>query len=277
MRKYQVEEFLRQFRNKNVLYFPNSGNAGDSLISAASMQCMRRAGVHFEPITLESNVDKQVVILGGGGNLVPMYETIQRALENFKDRAQEIVLLPHTIRGNEELLTSLPANCTLFCRDVPSYEHVLSLGVRAEKVLAHDMAFHLDVDELMDDDHRDEYQSMFRSKLDDLKIYLHAQPIVGEAYYVRRDGESAGVLTRCDVDISSLFEFGVWPGHAERASWCFIEAIRIVEKVVTDRLHVALASALLEKPCVLYDNSYHKNREVFRHSLQGWSTVSFAS
>lgn len=40
--------------------------------------------------------------------------------------------------------------------------------------------------------------------------------------------------------------------------------------VITNRLHSAVVSTILEKPTVLLPNSYHKNRSVYEFSLAEW-------
>ncbi|CEJ10271.1 Polysaccharide pyruvyl transferase [bacterium YEK0313] len=276
LRQYEAIELLREFRNTEVLYLPNSGNAGDSLISTATMQLFRRLNISYQPITLEANVDGKVVILGGGGNFIPLYATIRNALTRFAGRAKRIVLLPHTIRGNEDLIADLPASTLLICREIPSYDHVINVNPKCEVALAHDMAFHLDPEELLiNDPDAAEFQTVFLGKLAEAGATTADLSRRAEMRFFRLDGESTGKHGGGDVDISSLFEFGVWPRNSEKSSWCFVEAIRIAQAVVTDRLHVSIASAILGKPCKLYDNSYGKNREVFRHSLRRWSSVSF--
>lgn len=276
LRQYEAIELLREFRNTEVLYLPNSGNAGDSLISTATMQAFRRLNISYQPITLDANVDGRIVILGGGGNFIPLYATIRNALVRFAGRAKRIILLPHTIRGNEDLIPDLPASTLLICREIPSYDHVINVNPRCEVALAHDMAFHLDPEELLiNDPDAAEFQSVFLGKLTDAGVTTADIARRPEMRFFRLDGESTGKHGGGDIDISSLFEFGVWPRNSEKSSWCFLEAIRISRAVITDRLHVGIASAILGKPCQLHDNSYGKNREVFRHSLRRWSSVSF--
>jgi hypothetical protein len=89
------------------LYYPNPGNGGDSLLAAATLHAFARCSFKYRTIELDATVNGKIVFLGGGGNLVPLYDHIKSAYENFLGRAQKIVLLPHTIRGNEELLGGL--------------------------------------------------------------------------------------------------------------------------------------------------------------------------
>jgi Polysaccharide pyruvyl transferase len=138
-----VEDYLSQYRDTTVLFYPTPGNAGDSLLAVGTFQAFAGCAVHFRVIDLEAAVDGKIVFLGGGGNLVPLYDHIKSAYQKFLGRAQKIILLPHTIRGNEELLRRLDQTCTLFCRDLEGYTYVRSINPSSEVILAHDMAFHL--------------------------------------------------------------------------------------------------------------------------------------
>jgi exopolysaccharide biosynthesis predicted pyruvyltransferase EpsI len=261
-------EFLRQFRNRRVLYFPNPGNAGDSLIAAATILSLRQLNVSFQPISLDAPVDDEIVLLGGGGNLVPAYDSIALAFERFLGRARQLILLPHTIRGSEELLGKLDASCVLFCRDPESYLHVLQAAPGAHAMLAHDMAFHLDPQELLSSPSATQFQEFFVSRLRSAGIDWEQAQFRIRARYFRRDGEATGRHPGTDIDISEVFSKGVWPENALCAAWAFLEAIRTVDAIETDRLHVAIGAGLLGTPCTLHDNSYGKNWAVYRHSLR---------
>jgi predicted O-methyltransferase YrrM len=52
-------------------------------------------------------------------------------------------------------------------------------------------------------------------------------------------------------------------------AWCFLQSIRELRAIQTDRLHVAIGAALCGVQCELHDNLYGKNRAVYQHSLAG--------
>jgi exopolysaccharide biosynthesis predicted pyruvyltransferase EpsI len=264
-----IEDLLRSHRNRQILFLPNTGNAGDALINVGSMACFRRLGVGFRAVGSNADVAGETVVLGGGGNFVPAYNTIARALASFKDRAKEIILLPHTVRGHEELLAILGSNVTIVCRDMESYRHVSGLCHSPTVLLAHDMAFHLDAEEFLFEAHgRQGHQDAFTEVLERRNINLAALQAKPVLHLTRADGESARELKRRDLDLSAVFALGTAPGTAPRSAWCFLEFIRTAPPIVTDRLHVGIGAALLGKTCALYDNSYGKNAAVFTHSLK---------
>ncbi|MEM5867127.1 MAG: polysaccharide pyruvyl transferase family protein [Candidatus Aenigmatarchaeota archaeon] len=57
----------------------------------------------------------------------------------------------------------------------------------------------------------------------------------------------------------------------------FVNLIEGSENIFTDRLHVAILSAILEKKTVLFPNSYYKNRGVYEFSLYKYPGVKFVN
>jgi exopolysaccharide biosynthesis predicted pyruvyltransferase EpsI len=265
-----MERFLGELSGAPVLFFPNPGNAGDSLIAAATTAAFVRNGVRATTIDLDAPVEGGVVLLGGGGNLIPLYHQIREAIGRFAGRARRLVLLPHTIRGNEAALQRLDGSCTIFCRDPPSFAHVRAVRPDVDARLAHDMAFHLDAAAFLEDEAlaaraAPVWQEALANHGIDAARLRHPAGID----LSRLDSESRLREPRSDIDISHVFTFGTGPEGAALGAWCLLKTISEARLVVTDRLHVALGAALLGIPCRLYDNFYGKNEAVYRHSLAG--------
>jgi exopolysaccharide biosynthesis predicted pyruvyltransferase EpsI len=55
----------------------------------------------------------------------------------------------------------------------------------------------------------------------------------------------------------------------------FLRTIDHFDSVRTDRLHVAVAGALLGKDVEIYPNSYYKNRAMYEFSLSRYAHVRF--
>ena len=266
----EMEEYLAGFAGHPVLFYPNPGNAGDSLIAAGEYAAFARAGIPFQLVDFGSDVTGGTVLLGGGGNLVPMYASTRLAFERFLGKAARIILLPHTVRGHDDLLRRLDDTCTIFCRDPLSHAHVTANAPRAVVRLAHDMAFHVDPEELLaDEDIAATAAPKFAERLARANLTAAALAEKEVVNYLRRDGESAGHDLTIDADPSDLFDFGVGPEQAQMASWCLLSAIALAKSVRTDRLHVGIGAAMLGKTCTLMDNSYGKNAGIFAHSLAG--------
>lgn len=263
-----MSDFLRDYAGKSVYYWPNVGNAGDSLIAAGTYQLFRRVGLQPIMLTDETDVSDGVVIVGGGGNLVPLYQEARMTVERVIGHSRQLIILPHTIRGNEALLEAMPRNAIIFCRDPESYSHVIC-RTRASVFLDHDMAFHLRVDDF--DDWCKRYPDaphLFEKQLSQVHNAIDSR--TGEGRFFRTDGErkTAAPTLAGSCDLSTMFEFGTWPDNAEKSVYCVVQAIRRAHTVTTDRLHIGVASGLVGKATVLLDNSYGKNRTVYLHSIR---------
>src|SRR5690625_2556576 len=64
-------------RDGKVFYVPNPGNAGDSLIAAATFQVLRQAGIRWKLLDHRqvSPTKDCTLLYGGGGNLVRYYDS----------------------------------------------------------------------------------------------------------------------------------------------------------------------------------------------------------
>ena len=203
-----VDHCIAHYSGRTVLHVPNPGNAGNSLLALGTYQAFERHAVKFEVIDLDASVDGKVVFLGGGGNFVPIYGDTRFAFERFLGRAKKIILLPHTIRGNEDLLTRLDSSCTLFCRDTVSCDHVRSTNPKLNALLAHDMAFHVDVQGLLDSTTLIRgWQDILEEKLTEAGLSektIRSWPSVD---FLRLGVESIWESPETDADISVLFRF----------------------------------------------------------------------
>lgn len=261
-----MEGFLAQFSGQEILYHPNPGNGGDSLIAAGTYQAFARANIDFKIIGLDADVEGRVVFLAGGGNFIPLYNDIASAYRAFFGRAARIIMLPHTIRAHDKLIASLDENCTIFCREAESYTHVTRVNTRSEVYLEHDMACHLDAGPFLNDPGNAQlYGKIVTDKLAAKQLDLANTPLVN---FFRVDVESARQNKSSDMDVSAEYQFGVWPDNARKAAWCMLKTVSLATFVQTDRLHVSIACALIGTPCLLYDNSYGKNGGIYRHSLR---------
>ena len=271
-----LASFLQTLCGEEVLYYPTPGNGGDCVIQVGVYQALARAGVTFRPINLQADVTGRTVMLGGGANLTPLYRELRDALLDggLLERCGRLVILPHTIRGNEDLLARMDGRVTIFCRDPESYIHVQRHAVTREVHLDHDMAVHIDVEQF----YREtacytDAPGLFDSLVSGAEQLFDPDDQDTVRPFFRTDGEQVADMAVPDgnLDISRTFELGTWPENSHKAVWCFFEAIRRSRHVLTDRLHVGIAASLLGKPCTFYDNSYGKNKTVYLHSIRKYT------
>ena len=297
-----IKDFLRQFINETVQYVPNPGNAGDSIIASATYQVFDRIGLKYEmhtPNDFEST--NQIVIYGGGGNLVGENTFSAKVLRRVHDRARKLIVLPHTIKDVDELLKSFTSKTTIICRETVSYEYVSRMVSGPQVYLSDDMAFSLDPDALMK---KDQTWGLAHSLTGFLKAYLDGTPrpwsraVVKRWLYpitrlsletghpkrqlnaLRTDGDRTDLpLAGDNLDVSQIFDFGVCPREiADFASAQMLGYLSDYERVVTNRLHVAISAALLGKQVELHSNGYYKCRAVYEYSMKDrFSNVTFVA
>jgi exopolysaccharide biosynthesis predicted pyruvyltransferase EpsI len=286
-----LARYLRDFaaRAEDLCYVPNCGNAGDALIASATWQLFDAIGLRPR-ITPAAQLSKGVsVIYGGGGNLTPDYGNCARFLRRcMAVRVREAVVLPQTIRGHVELLQQLDERFTLVCRDLPSLEWCTTTARAAKTMFSHDLALLLDVRSL---------QRRCRGLLSFAALLISMERTQGFSRYRRwrhytgtvqpRDGTLQ--VFRTDVEAVSRYlgdplqdiSAAYVSEYLYRAEHDFVarDLLRTIGRadvIVTNRLHVGIAGALLGKRVRLYDNSYGKVHDVYQASLKGCALVSFA-
>ena len=307
MSKIDISAFLKaEVRNSPFIYCMNPGNAGDALISLATLQLFRRLNLSFSLITTETSVDLQgqTVVYAGGGNLVPLYGESRRFLRKHHASAQRLILLPQTITDHEDLLAALGRNTTVFCRESVSLAHVNRHARNAQVLAADDMALLLDTREAMKMQPRLEREAAvwhFRRILkagsaqllnrcarflliftsQQLKMYQYCKGIDathGVLNAFRADIEKIDIhLSRDNLDVSRALAFG-----CDTEANVYLSANRLLryldtfKEIFTNRLHVAIGGALLGKRVRLYPNNYHKCCSVYDFSLkERFPNVSF--
>lgn len=281
--RQDIESVLRAWasQDEKILYCPNPGNSGDALIAAATWQVFDRLGLAPSITKSHRFVRGASVILAGGGNLVPFYADIRRALERCLEvGVGHCLILPHTIRGHEQLLSRLDQRFTLCCRDRTSFEHVALHAPRAIPILADDMAFSIDVTDL---ERRVATMRHRFSLLLDRDWQKSARRWRQGLAMCRPDEQGGLTILRSDHESLSPVRDGNkaldLPDHyrlkhggragCDQVALDLIHCLRNAKKVVTDRLHIALPCALLGVPFEVIDNNYGKLFAVFDLSLPG--------
>jgi exopolysaccharide biosynthesis predicted pyruvyltransferase EpsI len=273
----------------SVKYVPNQGNAGDALIAAATWQFFDTMGIRPIVIRTRNISADDVVIYSGGGNLVPEYVDCKKFLERCSNvGVRSALILPHTIRGHEELLSRLDARYTIACRDDASLERVRASAPRANAIAAPDMALRLDVDllnarcgeprvrarlfkDLISNGNLPRYL-LWRRALAGLEV-----PKDGSISVIRTDVEATSSLGTREWDVSDLYG----SPFRSRAECDFVARdllafMRRARWVRTNRLHAGIAAALVGCQVTFQDNSYGKIRAVYETSLKDVSTIAFS-
>jgi exopolysaccharide biosynthesis predicted pyruvyltransferase EpsI len=288
-------QYLKEL-GERVYYFPNPGNGGDSLISYATYQQFDRWEIPYEIVTSPNRFRAagRIAVYAGGANFSHERCRAAEIVRRLSSVANRVVLLPHSIVHCEALLSELRGNVDLFCRERMSWEHVARYATGARVHLADDVAFGLDVGELcrshpkstlateiakkfyymaMRDD-REWLTCGKRAMIEHALFRLkrpNAEMTNGTLFCFRKDCErTPAPLPAHNLDVSEIFSLGN-SGRASThfAAYSFVSFIDRYHSVVTNRLHVAIAGALLNKQVELHPNSYYKNQAIYAMSLAG--------
>lgn len=254
-----LKSIFEKYKSKKFIFVQPGGNYGDHLIYRGAEKLARNMGVEFESMKHEGFLnkrvkDKRVIYVHGSGGLNPWWSKnpIKEIKKISKSHSGILVCGPSTVVSDRNFIRREISSCLrdstleevyFFAREKTSYDYldrVLPKGVNVG--LAHDTAFHIDKKDLP------------LENADQEKYTLYA---------IRDDKES-------EVVAKNPKPLSLWFDPVSRGG-SFVEWVQyhaLAEKVVTNRLHSAILSSILNKSTVLLPNSYHKNKSVYEHSLK---------
>jgi exopolysaccharide biosynthesis predicted pyruvyltransferase EpsI len=172
--------------------------------------------------------EHEVAIICGSGGFSKQAHVAMQILELCADLFSDIIVLPSTYA----MPPRTGDHILLFARD--RFE---SLGTVPSATFCHDMAFFLDPGPI--------------------------EPIRQVGYHVRTDVERSGWLP----SLRESFDVSAIGTELDPISLMFNEVGKS-EIIVTDRLHVCTAAALLGRRVYLFRGSYFKNEAIYKSSLQ---------
>ena len=279
-----------------LYYYPNPGNAGDSLIASATYQLFRKNNIDIRLITSRRRFDAKgkIAVYGGGGNFGSDRVGAAPFVKQYHRDAKRLVVLPHTVNGCETLLAELGPNVDIICRELTTYHHVAKHATRANVYLADDVAFGMDISEILKAVPRPAFplellRKLYYRMLRDARAeeaislratYLSAIFRLSELtkgrkdfrilHCFRTDRERTNIsIPPGNLDLSKIFAFGTSDVvTASHAAHCLIRIVNRCETLHTNRLHIAIAGALLGKHVMMYPNNYHKCRSVYEFSMR---------
>jgi exopolysaccharide biosynthesis predicted pyruvyltransferase EpsI len=254
-----IDLFIR-LKGKRVKHFPNTGNAGDGFISFSTAALLRQFGIEWDDCNADETVEGEIVLFGGGGNLVEgRYDTMADVIR--RNVAQNrCFLLPHTIDGFEDIILEAQNGLTIFCREPASYDKAMALANGGANIhLAHDMAFYLGLTSFFQEHQR--------------------RPGKGKLACFREDGEALpGAVPPKNRDLSMSWNGDYWSNQdlCRLSTESLIAVLNRYEIIGTDRLHLAILCAFLNKRVLFGANAYFKNEQVYHHSIKHrFQNVSF--
>lgn len=257
-----IQAIVETYGNARYAFEPNGGNLGDILISAGCICALDQSGVQWSMLNGRplNSPSFDVLIYGGGGNLVPNYDGAAQFLKKAAASGKPVVILPHTIRSHPDLLGAMTSGI-IFCRDQASCDFASShTGIPIH--FAADMATAVD---------------MTQFGLNSIApLRAAARSACPQGTYVlkalRMDSESqhqAGSLPPDNVDLSVVVgAVGSVKSSILTQASLFLSTLSLFDSVVSDRLHVVIGRLLTKGPVHAIENNYGKLNAVLRPILQ---------
>lgn len=254
-----VEEFLEQYRHKKIILIPFDGNSGDAIILLGTFNMLKKLNINYEIGNINNNYQNEIIIINGGGNLVGMYNDVNKIITKF-EKNNKVILLPHTIKDEDKLLSNLDKNTIIFCRELKSYNYTKNKAKFKENIfIDNDMAFRIT-----------NLKKYIKPPSNIFPFFQYESPKVANCY--RIDNEKTNINIPDDNnDISiTINDPNQINNEIMNQKICdkFLTYLSKFDIINTNRLHVAIASSLLGKRVNFYGNSYWKNKEVYNFSIK---------
>lgn len=270
-----------------IVYVPNGGNAGDSLINVGFYQLARRHGIEHTMLKRRDShlvTSDHVVVIGGGGALIPEWTATPRFVADVAQRAARIVILPHSARDVDDVLAMLRPQDTLILREKYSYEYCQSLGLACEVSLDDDIALSVSVPEAMAafTDFRPQLTRKNAGRYAAVGFHKARSRLRHSVNAFRCDREADQTLDVPRHLVNDLSTVGWFSGAGDEpgSTYSARQLLRLIDfydEIHTDRLHVVIGSALLGKKVVAYANNYYKVRGVIEQSLGDYPHLELRS
>lgn len=287
-----IFELIRYKDRILLLGTPEHGNIGDHIIAESEKDMLTNIDSHT--IEIPMNIVHSVkqffkkndkIAISGGGWMGDVWrrdeDFIRKIISEFT--GNKVVIFPQTVcyKNNDSYLNEgieiykNHSNLTLCVRDKDSYNFCLKnkFTVSNDQVkLFPDMALLYRVDKII---------SRKTSHVDMLENDIANEPIAKKKQYnigvcFRNDRESSVPIdTRTDI-LSRLFNkygnviyvdtcevkyISLWKRHKEINN--MLDKISKLDLLITDRLHAMIIAALVQTPCIVFDNATHKVRGVY--------------
>lgn len=274
-----------------LLDLPYYSNIGDALIwkgtedflSTTSYKCIYRCSLQtFVYRKLPKNI---IIIMMGGGNWGDLYphhnnfrSLILKSYPNHK-----IIILPQTVyyeniqnAKKDAIIFRQHKFLTIFARDKYSFNFLKNLHFSNNIKLMPDMAFYINLNWLKTMSMPLNGKNLFFKRIDrEDKITNYTNMLELDKYDIS-DWPLFGIEDPMLNHLYSLIQnnkfnnadkyaIKIYLPHRIRVGVNFISQYK---KIVTNRLHGAILSILLNKEIVILDNSYGKNSQYYNTWLQ---------
>ena len=263
-----IKEVFEAHRGQLVYNLKNGGNRGDALINQSVTELFTAHGVHFKDLWFPENIIGEVLFVNGCGNFCSAHHHMVHLVKFYEKRFRKIYILPSSFEASfplvNQFLSDLRSNVVIYCRERFSFDQVLKIRNSEQVFLDSDMAFYFDW-----------------SKID-------VKGGAGELYAFRKDRERNFDVSipdgNRDISVDSkfwhnwrVFNACKFLGKKYNAKiraiferqrcYDFVNEIAKYDEIYTDRAHVAITGAMLNKNVYLYQNNYHKIKGIYENSM----------
>ena len=280
----------------NFYFLPNRGNLGDMAIATACYKFFDLLNLEYNVIDMtkyEQYIELPVNIVYGGGGLFTKYyrQYYQEILEIFKSKKlQKVIVLPASFYECDDVLEVFDERFTVFCREKQSYNYCLSKNNKAQFILADDMALSLNV-KFTESKTKicNNVVKISQSQKKELKkLYKYYTCIVCKYNGALRKSNNIGCFFRTDkeaiidenkrkislIDLSLIANsFCADKSFTYIMIKLFFKVLNSYGFIVTDRLHIGICAALLNKKVYILDNKYKKLSNVLENSMSKYPNV----
>ena len=224
-------------------FFVCGGNWGDALIRSGTLRYFRMTGLRFQLLQRPEECRSDLpAVLGGSGGFCRFWSESPRIAVELASVVKHLTVLPSTYERSSvaPLVACLSSGhrLVLSCREQASFRELNdSLGGRCRLLLAPDLAVWNELPTTVSDGLGEETT----------------------LWAFRQDAESLGFFRYVsnNRDVSSEHT-------ADGETHRFFQVLGDYQSLHTDRLHVALAGAMLGRRVHFYPNAYHKNESAYR-------------
>ena len=293
---------------KNFYFLPNKGNLGDTFIANSEFQIFNyyKDVLHINLYDYTNLKTPFNFVYGGGGMFVELYKEEHSKIFNiFKNKfMKQCIILSESFHDVPELIKIIDDRFTIFCREKKSYDYLINAKTKAKIYLADDMAFATDtnfyyntgftnkqINNLKENLNKysinetrtilNDYfirYSVTYNKIKDILSFIKPNEIK-TAFLLRKDSESRiqNEIIKNSFDLSNCGGIGektsLNNAYVQILSELFLSAIDCADAIVTDRLHIGISAALLNKEVFLFDNNYGKLSGVYEQSMKQMKNV----
>jgi pyruvyl transferase EpsO len=305
-----IEEALDPLIDRDYVFLdmPYHPNVGDTLIAMAAKKFLSRSNYHCLYYSSEFTFDNRyispntLIIFNGGGNFGDLWQnyTDFRNMIIRKYPQNKFLILPQSVmysdNNNLEEDVKLYSQCpdiTICARDLQSYEFLKQHFYNNQILLIPDMAFYCDekylkkvystgkVLFLKRDDK--EYVETSQYSIIPKKAEVHDWPTLERMefpYWVLKQIKRINkyIINPFSQRTSRIILDFYWQNilHPYNVK-SGIDFVNRYNVVYTTRLHVAIICVLLGKETYFFDNSYHKNSNLYNTWLKDIDEIQLIS